>query len=87
MCGAALARRRPIFAAALCLAFHCLLRVDELLSIRLVDWKPALNGRTAVLSLPRPPAISNASSLMTRCSFVGSPPFFPRFHVCSWFGA
>ena len=63
MCGAALRQRRPLFAACLCLAFHGLLRANEFLSIRPMDWVPSPNGRTAILSLPASKGFSRTDNI------------------------
>ena len=76
MCGAALRQNRPVFAAALCMAFHGLLRVNELLSIRPVDWVPSPSGRTAILSLPTSKGFSRTGNVE---SVVFSDPVLIRW--------
>ena len=51
--GVSLAANDRRFAFAVSLAFHCLLRSDEVLSISSACWVPHPSGSSAILTLPR----------------------------------
>ena len=76
MAGAAIAAADQRFALAISLAFHCLLRADEILSVTPACWVPHPSRSSAILVLPRSKGFSRTGN---QESVVVSDPLLVKF--------